>query len=66
MKILGIITSILLIIGGLNWGLIGLANINVVDMLLGGTGTDRVIYVLVGVSALFQCFCFKQICSTCR
>ena len=64
MKILGMIAAVLLIIGGLNWGVVVLAGINVVDMLLGGTGTDRVLYVLIGVSALWQAICFKKCCTT--
>jgi uncharacterized membrane protein YuzA (DUF378 family) len=43
----------LLLIGGLNWGLVGLLNLDLVAMLLGaGSLLSRVVYVLVGVSAL--------------
>lgn len=44
----------LLIIGGINWGLIGLFQFDLVASLFGGqeSGISRVIYTLVGISAL--------------
>lgn len=45
---------VLLIIGGLNWLLIGLGGWNVVDYL--GMTVARVVYVLVGLSALYLLF----------
>lgn len=44
----------LLVIGGLNWLLIGVFNVNAVAYL--GDTLTRVIYVLVGLSALYQLF----------
>ena len=42
------------IIGGINWGLVGLLDYNLVDSLFGeGSVIAKVIYVLVGISALF-------------
>jgi uncharacterized protein len=46
----------LTIIGALNWGLIGLFKINLVDNLFGNANTSlvsRIIYTLVGVSGLY-------------
>ena len=63
MKSLSVIALILLIIGGLNWGLIGLVNINIVDMIFGGSGIDRLVYILVGVAAVWKAVCFCQKCS---
>lgn len=63
MKIISIIATILLIIGGLNWGLVGLAEVNLVKMFFGGTGIDRIIYILVGLAAIWEIFCFKQVCN---
>ena len=55
MKPLNLITLILVIIGGLNWGLVGLADLNIVAALFGpDTGITRTVYVLVGLSALYQ------------
>ena len=43
------------IIGGLNWGCIGLFNLDLVALISGGSGTwlSRIIYVLVGVAAVW-------------
>lgn len=46
------VAIVLLIIGGLNWLLIGISNINVVSSLFGKSWIATFIYVLVGVSAL--------------
>lgn len=49
------ITLTLLVIGGLNWLLIGLFGLDVVAVLFGGAASavSRIIYVLVGISAIY-------------
>ena len=55
MKTLNLVTLILTIVGGINWGLVGLANFDLVAAVAGeGSGLSRTIYVLVGLSALYQ------------
>lgn len=55
MKPLNLITLVLLIVGGLNWGLVGLFNFDLVAALFGaGSLLARIVYILVGVSALWQ------------
>ena len=55
MKPLNLITLILLIVGGLNWGLVGLFNFDLVATLFGaGSILARIVYMLVGLSALWQ------------
>ncbi len=56
MKALDMITLILVIIGGLNWGLVGLFQFDLVATIFGGSAgiITRIIYVLVGLSALYQ------------
>ena len=61
MKKIDVLVAILLVIGGLNWGLVGLFDFNLVAFIFGGTVVDRVIYVLVGFSALYQAFGWKAI-----
>ena len=61
MKIIDTIAAVLVVIGGLNWGLVGLIDFNVVDFLFGQLVVDRVIYVLVGLSALHQAINHKTI-----
>jgi uncharacterized protein len=55
MKPLNLITLILVIVGGLNWGLVGLFNFDLVATLFGdGSILARIVYILVGLSALWQ------------
>ncbi len=50
----GWITFVLVIIGGLNWGLIGLVNLDLVATLFGeGALLSRIVYSLVGLSAIY-------------
>jgi len=54
-NVLDLIALILVIIGGLNWGLVGLFNFDVVQAILGGVPLLRdIVYVLVGLSALYM------------
>jgi uncharacterized membrane protein YuzA (DUF378 family) len=55
MKALDIIAFAILIIGGLNWGLVGFWNINVIGLIFEGDMTlvSRIVYATVGVSALY-------------
>jgi uncharacterized membrane protein YuzA (DUF378 family) len=55
MKALNLVTLILTIVGGINWGLVGLADFNLVAALFGELTTlSRIVYVLVGLSAVYQ------------
>ncbi|HKZ34231.1 MAG TPA: DUF378 domain-containing protein [Candidatus Nanoarchaeia archaeon] len=50
------VAYVLLVIGGLNWGLVGFFDFNLVGTLFGaGTFTD-IIYDLVGLSALWSIY----------
>lgn len=54
MKIIDKIALVLIIIGAINWGLIGFFNFNLVEMIFGNmTAIARVIYALVGISGLW-------------
>lgn len=45
---------VLTIIGGLNWGLVGFFNYNLVDSIFGAdSAASRVVYALVGLSAIY-------------
>ena len=51
------IAMVLLIVGGLNWGLVGLFNYDLVASLFGTQSAfSRVVYVLVGLSALYSIY----------
>jgi uncharacterized protein len=48
------IAMTLLIVGGLNWGLVGLADFDLVAAIFGdGSALSRLVYILVGLAALF-------------
>ena len=54
MKVIDTIALALVVIGAINWGLIGLFNFNLVDTLFGiGSVLSRIVYTLVGVSGLW-------------
>ncbi len=54
MKVIDTIALILIIIGAINWGLIGLFNFNLVDTIFGAMSIiSRIIYILVGISGLW-------------
>jgi len=47
------VSYLLAVVGGLNWGLVGAFQYNLVDSLLGtGSTLSRIVYVLVGLAAL--------------
>jgi uncharacterized membrane protein YuzA (DUF378 family) len=51
------IAMALLIIGGLNWAMVGLFDVDVVATLFGaGSPASRIVYVLVGLSALYSIY----------
>ncbi|HEX2496608.1 MAG TPA: DUF378 domain-containing protein [Gaiellaceae bacterium] len=59
MKRLDFVTALLVIVGGLNWGLVAIAEFDLVAALVGeefGTtnALSRIIYGLVGLSAVYQ------------
>ena len=55
MQLANKITLLLLIVGGLNWGLVGLSDFDLVAALFGEMSLiSRAVYVLVGASALWQ------------
>lgn len=57
MQALKIITYILVLIGALNWGLVGLFELDLVALLFGDmTILSRIIYALVGISAIIYFF----------
>ncbi len=48
-------TYVLVIVGALNWGLIGILDVNIVNLLLGGSPVvEKFIYILIGASAVYD------------
>jgi hypothetical protein len=63
MKTLKIISIILLIVGGLNWGLVGIFNFDLVAAIFGVMSVlSRIIYILVGLAAIYLIIISKSLC----
>ncbi len=62
MKTLDIVAAVLLVVGGLNWGLVGLFDFDLVAALLGAdTWLANTVYILVGLAALYQALALRSI-----
>ena len=68
------VAVILVIIGGLNYGIVGLFGVNVLGFILGAGLLERIIYVLIGISAIWliielarcsKCCCKSGSCKCC-
>lgn len=66
MKWLHIVAFILTVVGALNWGLVGLFGFNLVTTLVGSMPmVERVVYILVGLSAVYVVVTHKDECKVC-
>lgn len=67
MKSLHKISFILLIVGGINWLLLGVFGWEI-GMLFGGTSAaiSRIIYILIGAAAVYEIFTHRQNCKACK
>ena len=54
MKALDVVTGIVVIVGALNWGLVGTAQFNLVAALFGQSALASIVYTLVGIAAVYQ------------
>ena len=66
MRTLNVIAMTLLVIGGLNWLLVGLFSFDLVAELFGGevgprSTLSRIVYILVGIAAIYGLYLFKPI-----
>ena len=62
MKTLDVVVWTLLAIGGLNWGLVGLFNFDLVAAIFGEMSIlSRIVYILVGLSAAYDILAIKAI-----
>lgn len=65
MKMAHMVAFTLLVVGGLNWGLVALFNMNLVETVFGGMGLTNIVYILVGVSAVYLAATHMGDCKTC-
>jgi len=66
MKKFDVLAAVLLVVGGLNWGLVGIAHFDLVATIFGlkfgeTSALSSTVYVLVALSALYQAASFKAI-----
>lgn len=65
MKSLHMVTWVLLVVGGLNWGLEAFGY-NLVEMIFGaGSTLEMLVYLLVGLSAVYELVTHKKNCKQC-
>ncbi|MBD3218768.1 MAG: DUF378 domain-containing protein [candidate division Zixibacteria bacterium] len=62
MKALDVVFLILLVVGGLNWGLVGIFKFDLVAWIFGDMSViSRIVYIIVAVSALYNLVLWKSI-----
>ena len=62
MKTLNAVALVLVIVGGLNWGLVGLFDFNLVAALFGvDSWFSNLIYILVGIAAIYSIVLLKPV-----
>ncbi len=66
-KMVHMVTFLLLVVGGINWLLVGLLDYNLVSMILGPVSdmAVRVVYILVGLSAVYELLGHRSTCKMC-
>ncbi len=60
MKNLDFFAMVLLLLGGINWGLWGVFDFNLIDYVFGRVWIDRVLYFLIGVSGVYVACAWKS------
>ena len=62
MKKLDVLAAVLLVVGGLNWGLVGILNFDLVATIFGNSSfLSNTVYAVVGLCALYQVMSWKAI-----
>jgi uncharacterized protein len=60
-NVVDIFAIILVIVGALNWGLVGIFNVNVVAYIFGEMNMlTRIIYIIIGLAGLWMIFGFSK------
>lgn len=49
-----IAATVLVLIGALSWGLVGLFNLDIVDLFFENSTVDRLVYMLIGSAGIFK------------
>lgn len=64
-KALHVVTFGLLVVGGLNWLLVGAFDLNLVTTIFGDSVLTKVVYILVGLSAVVEVINHNKNCTKC-
>lgn len=64
MKKIDLACTILILIGALNWGFIGIFNLDVLDAILESVILDRFVYILISFAGLFKIIYWPSVNST--
>ena len=65
MKALNAVALVLIIVGGVNWGLVGLFDLNLVAAIFGeDSWFSNLIYIIVGIAALYSIYLLKPVTQT--
>lgn len=65
MKMLHMVAFVLVVVGALNWGLVGLFGLNLVTTIFGMGGLENLIYILVGASGVYLAATHMNDCKMC-
>jgi len=68
MKVVRFIVLLLMVIGALNWGLVGFFQYNFIADIFGGefTGAARFVFAIVGLAGLFSIGCLFRCSKSCK
>lgn len=61
MKKLDVLAAVLVVVGALNWGLVGTLKFNLVAAIFGATIISSIVYALVGFAGVYQAMQWKAI-----
>lgn len=59
-NVLDLVAMFLVLLGALNWGFIGLLNLNIAEMLIGNKFISNVVYALIGFAGLYGIYVFVK------
>lgn len=63
-NVIDLIAIILLLVGGINWGLVGFIDYDLIGALFGEV-VSRIIFALVGIAAIYRIVCWVR-CKNCK
>lgn len=61
MKKIDALAFLLVLIGGITWGIWGFFQVNIIDYVFGKLWIDQVVYILIGISSVYLAIYSKSI-----